>query len=151
MAIILLLPLLFTTAVAMKLESKDSIIYSQIRVGRYGKEFKVQKFRSMKQDAEVKSGLVLAKEGDDRITKIGKFIRATRIGEMPQLFNVLKGEMSIVGSRYERSFLLEQFIKEKSKYAYRQNVKPGITGIAGKYNTTVYDKLMDELIYIFKT
>lgn len=150
-AIIILLPLMAVTAIAIKADSKGPVIYSQERVGLYGKSFKVYKFRSMKQDAEAKSGPVLAKEGDSRITKVGRFIRATRIDELPQLFNVLKGEMSIVGPRPERPFFVEQFIKEKPEYAYRYNVKPGITGlaqIAGKYNTTAYDKLIYDLIYI---
>lgn len=150
-AIIILLPLMALTAVAIKADSKGPVIYSQERVGQYGKTFKVYKFRSMKQDAEAQSGPVLAKEGDSRITKVGRFIRATRIDELPQLFNVLKGEMSIVGPRPERPFFVEQFIKEKPEYAYRHNGKPGITGlaqIAGKYNTTAYDKLIYDLIYI---
>lgn len=150
-ALVVLSPIMLITAVLVKLDSPGPALYSQVRVGRFGKEFKVHKFRSMRQDAEKLSGPVLAGENDPRITRFGRFMRATRLDELPQLINVIAGDMSIVGPRPERPFFVEQFIKEKPEYTYRHNVKPGITGfaqVAAKYNTTAYDKLVYDLLYI---
>ncbi|WP_110954075.1 sugar transferase [Anaerosinus massiliensis] len=152
-ALIITAPIMVMTAIAIKLESAGPAFYSQVRTGRYEKNFKIYKFRSMRQDAETKSGPVMAAENDPRITKLGNFLRATRLDELPQLINVLLGDMSIVGPRPERPFFVDQFKKKIPEYVYRHNVKPGITGMAqvyGKYNTTAYDKLIYDLMYIQK-
>ncbi|VBB09399.1 bacterial sugar transferase [Lucifera butyrica] len=149
--LLILWPLFLAAALAVKATSRGPVLYSQIRVGRDEEEFRVYKFRSMVQNAEATTGPVLAAKNDTRITPVGRFLRATRLDELPQLFNVIKGDMSIVGPRPERPVFVEQFKKEIPGYGYRHNVKPGITGMAqvyGKYNTTARDKLIYDLIYI---
>lgn len=150
-AILLLSPIFILVSALIKIDSPGPVIYSQKRVGRFGTIFFVHKFRSMYQNAEANTGPILACEHDQRITKFGRLMRATRMDELPQLFNVLVGEMSIVGPRPERPVFVEKYIEERPEYAYRLNVRPGITGLAqifGKYNTTAYDKLTYDLIYI---
>ena len=145
------LPFMLLTAIAIKIFDPGPVFYSQERSGRYEKPFKVYKFRTMRVDAEKLSGPMLAQENDPRITRLGAFLRAVRLDELPLIWNVLVGDMSIVGPRPERPFFVEQFKQEIPEYVYRMNVKPGITGLAqvyGKYNTTAYDKLIYDLVYI---
>lgn len=123
------LPIMLITAIAIKLESEGPMLFIQNRVGQKGKEFKIYKFRSMCKDSE-KSGAKIATVGDMRVTRIGKFIRKTRIDELPQFFNILKGDMSLIGPRPEQKVFVEQFEKSIPFYAYRHIVKPGISGWA---------------------
>lgn len=125
--------------------------YVQERVTRDNKVFKIYKFRTMVENAEALSGPVLAQNTDKRITKLGRILRATRLDEIPQIYNILVGEMSIVGPRPERPFFVEQFSEEIPEYNLRHRVKAGLTGLAqvqGKYNTSVRDKLKYDLLYI---
>ena len=152
-ATVCLIPVFILVAIAIKLDSHGPVFFSQRRVGEQEKEFNVYKFRTMRIDAEEHTGPVLATTDDPRVTRVGRFIRATRIDELPQLVNVLIGNMSIVGPRPERPFFVEKLKKKLPEYIHRSNVKPGITGMAqvyGKYTTTPYSKLVYDLIYIQK-
>ncbi|PKG65466.1 sugar transferase [Pseudoalteromonas arctica] len=127
--LIITIPFSFVAALLIKLESPGAILFKQKRTGQYNKEFKVYKFRSMRNDAE-KNGAQWASKNDARVTKVGKFIRKTRIDEIPQLINVLQGTMSIVGPRPEREVFIEDLEKEIPYYRFRHAVKPGVTGLA---------------------
>lgn len=148
--LIILSPLMLITAAAIKLYDGGPVFYSQERLTRNGRVFKVHKFRSMIVNAE-KHGAQLAGKYDARITPVGKIIRTIRFDELPQLINILKGDMSFVGPRPERPELAEKYEKTMPEFRYRLKVKAGLTGYAqvlGKYNTTPYDKLKLDLMYI---
>ena len=152
--LIILLPLIIIIAILIKLDSKGPVIFSQERVGKYKKIYRIRKFRSMIADAENKSGPVWAKDDDDRITHVGKWIRKLRIDEIPQIWNVLKGDMSFVGPRPEREFFTNELEKTIPYYRERFSVKPGITGwaqVSYGYGSSVEDaieKLNYDLFYI---
>lgn len=144
-------PFMLLTAIAIKLCDGGPVFYKQIRCTKDNREFEILKFRSMVVDAERDGEAVLAKEHDDRITPVGKVIRATRLDELPQLFNVLRGDMSLVGPRPERPEIIAEYEAEMPEFEFRTRVKAGVTGFAqiyGKYNTVPYDKLKLDLFYI---
>jgi exopolysaccharide biosynthesis polyprenyl glycosylphosphotransferase len=144
-------PIMLLVAIFIKMSDGGNVFYTQERVTEGGNNFNLIKFRSMKMNAEKLSGPVLATDKDPRITGIGRFIRATRLDELPQLFNIIKGDMSIVGPRPERPFYVDKFEKEIPDYKYRTAVKAGLTGLAqvlGKYNTLPEDKVRYDIIYI---
>jgi exopolysaccharide biosynthesis polyprenyl glycosylphosphotransferase len=147
-------PLIITTAIAIKLESKGLIFYRQERMGMNGKIFRILKFRTMIQDAEKHSGPVWSTKDDPRITKVGRLLRKIRVDEIPQVYNVLKGDMSFVGPRPERPFFVEKLSQEIPLYKRRLKVRPGITGwaqVKHKYDETIDDvkvKLRYDLFYI---
>ena len=146
--LILAFPMLAAVALLIKLTSKGPVLYKQIRVGKDGELFTLYKFRTMIHDAEKELGPVLAQENDPRITKIGKFLRATRIDEFPQLFNVLKGEMSLVGPRPERPYFVK---RHKVLMEMRLAVRPGLTGLAqvrNSYDLTPKHKIKYDYLYI---
>ena len=136
--IIVTLPIMVIISVLIKLDSKGKVIYKQKRITKNGKEFVMYKFRTMIEDAEKNTGPIIAIENDTRITRVGKILRKTRLDELPQFFNVLKGDMSIVGPRPERIEILNKIVKDVPNYRDRENVKAGITCIAhikGDYYT----------------
>ena len=151
-ALVILSPVMLITAAAIKLTDGGSVFYRQTRLTKNGKEFGVLKFRSMRMDAE-KDGVARLSTGDSdpRITPVGRFIRAVRIDELPQLINILQGDMSIVGPRPERPEIARQYEESLPEFSLRLQAKAGLTGYAqvyGKYNTTPYDKLLMDLTYI---
>ena len=144
-------PLMLITAIVIRLNSRGPAVFRQDRVGREGAEYQLYKFRTMVTDAEKDTGPVFARKCDPRITGVGRILRATRIDELPQLFNVLIGNMSLVGPRPERQFFVSAFRERLPEYDLRLAVKPGITGlaqVAGSYSTPVEQKVKFDLLYI---
>lgn len=148
--LVIALPIMVIVGIAIKLESKGPIIYKQERVGLEGRTFTIYKLRSMYIDAE-KNGAQWACKDDPRVTKVGRFIRKTRIDELPQLINILKGDMRIVGPRPERPILTYKFNEEIPGFVNRLQVKPGLTGwaqVTGGYELSPKEKLEKDMYYI---
>ena len=144
-------PIMLATAIAIWLEDHGPVFYRQVRLTKNGREFKILKFRSMTVNAEQDGVARLAGQNDSRITRVGHFIRACRIDELPQLFNILVGDMSIVGPRPERPEIARQYEEFLPEFSMRLQVKAGLTGFAqvyGRYNTEPYHKLQMDLMYI---
>ncbi len=151
LAFLIASPFMLLTAIAIKAYDRGPVLFKQKRLTMDGKEFNVYKFRSMVVDAEKDGVARLATQNDGRITPVGKIIRKIRFDELPQILNILKGDMSIVGPRPERPEIAEEYKKDMPEFDYRLKVKAGLTGYAqilGKYNTLPYDKLKLDLIYI---
>jgi exopolysaccharide biosynthesis polyprenyl glycosylphosphotransferase len=152
--VVLGLPLFLLIGIAQKISSRGPILYKQERVGKDGRTFMILKFRTMFVDAEKKTGPKWASKDDPRVTTLGRFLRKSHLDELPQVFNVLDGDMSLVGPRPERPFFVEQFIKEIPLYRRRLNVRPGITGwaqVKHTYDQSIEDvraKLRYDLFYI---
>jgi undecaprenyl-phosphate glucose phosphotransferase len=151
--VVLAIPLLVVAAL-IKLTSRGPVLYSQYRVGLHGRIFRMYKFRSMRQNAEAQTGPIWATENDPRCTRLGSFLRRTSIDELPQLLNVLRGEMSIVGPRPERPYFVRQFSKQYRDFEGRLLVPPGVTGWAQIHgwrgNTSLTARLEHDLYYVRK-
>lgn len=151
-AIIIFSPVMLVTAIAIKLTSPGPLIYTQERVGLHNRTFRMYKFRSMDVQSPKKERGAWTVPGDPRVTKVGKIIRKTSIDELPQLFNILKGDMSLVGPRPERPFFVEKFREEIPRYMIKHQVRPGMTGWAQingyRGNTSIRKRIEYDLYYI---
>jgi len=144
-------PILVCSALAVKLTSPGPAFYSQVRLGRRNREFRIYKLRTMFIDAEKTTGPVWAAKDDPRVTAVGRFLRAKRLDEIPQLWNILRGDMSLVGPRPERPFFVEEFSKELPLFRLRTMVRPGLTSLShvmGRYDSAPAHRLLYDLIYI---
>ena len=150
--LIVLSPFLLAIGLLVKLTSRGPVFYSQVRVGADGRVFRIHKFRSMEVNAEAGTGAVWAKPGDARVTPLGRFLRKSNLDEFPQLWNVFRGEMSLVGPRPERPVFVEQFRKEVPKYMLRHQMKSGMTGWAQvngwRGDTSIEERVKHDLYYI---
>lgn len=149
--LLVFLPIMLTVAVAIKWTMGGSVFYTQTRVGKHGNHFSIIKFRTMVENAEAESGPRLSCADDPRVTKLGKFLRASHFDELPQLMNVIHGDMSFIGPRPERPEFVETFEREITHYTRRREVKPGITGLAQiclPYDATAKEKLEYDVFYI---
>jgi sugar transferase (PEP-CTERM system associated) len=152
--LVLAAPVMLLSALAIKLDSPGPVLYRQERVGLNGRRFSIAKFRSMREDAEKEGRPRWATANDDRVTRVGRLIRLLRIDELPQIFNVLRGDMSLVGPRPERPFFVDQLQQQVPYFAVRHSVKPGVTGWAQvryPYGSSVEDaiqKLQYDLYYV---
>jgi lipopolysaccharide/colanic/teichoic acid biosynthesis glycosyltransferase len=152
MLVLLALPVMAVVALALALTSGRPIIFRQTRVGKDGSPFTMYKFRTMQHGAEEETGPVLAVENDPRVTVLGRVLRGTRLDELPQLWNVLRGDMSFVGPRPERPEFVQQFEQDIQGYRERFKVRPGLTGYAqvnGEYHTSPTTKLKYDLAYMY--
>lgn len=150
-ALIVSSPILIACAIAIKLDSPGPVFYRQVRLTRYQKPFKIYKFRTMVQDAEKATGAVLAADNDPRITKVGRVLRSLRLDELPQFFNILAGNMSIVGPRPERPEFVSEYLMTIENYDKRFYAKAGLTGLAQvytRYDTSARDKTLYDILYI---
>ena len=145
--LILLSPVFLLVCISLLLQNKGSVIFSQERIGYKGKPFKIFKFRTMHVDSEHEGMPKLAVKGDERLTKVGKFLREHHLDELPQLFNVLIGDMSFVGPRPERKYFIDMIKKETSDYDYIYQMRPGLTSMATIYNgyTDTMEKMLIRL------
>ena len=145
LCLVIFSPLLLVCAIAIRMEDGLPVIYSQERIGLHGKPFMIYKFRSMRMNAEENGDpLLLEKKGDNRLTHVGGFLRRHHLDELPQLWNVLKGDMAFIGPRPERKYYIDQIIEHDPRYVYLYQIRPGVTSYATLYNG--YTDSMEKMI-----